>query len=344
MPQSTNRKITIKDVAKYAGVSISSVSRTLSNHPNVSQTLRSRVEDAVVALGYQPDFLAHSLRRGTTQSVGFLVGSISNPVMADISAAAADVLAEQGNAMILVCSQNEPEADEAYLHFLGQRQVSGLIISSAADGPDKTAPIIAKMGIPTVMLDRDVPDLHHVSAVQSDHVGGMRMAVEHLLHLEHRRIAMIGAKEFLFPGHRRLEGFRLAYVDANLDFDPSLVRPIGFAAHRAYTETRKLLARSDPPTALIAAGNTILIGVLQALQELNVQIGQDLALVGCDDTSLTRLYNPRITVIARDLSLLGRAAASLLLNTIENGTHETVILPTKLVVRESSSGVLGVAN
>ena len=330
------QKTTIRDVAERAGVAISSVSRVLSNHPNVSADLRQRVEDAVQALGYERDFLARSLRSGSTSSIGFLVGTISNPIMADISARASEVLSAQGYAMLLVCSQNKPEADVDYLRFLARRQVSGLIVSTAAGGPDQTTELIRELALPTVMLDRDRPALPFVSAVQSDHKSGMEGAVEHLIENGHHRIAMIGGKDFLYPVHQRLAGYRSAFEEAGLPIEPSLIRSVSFDASVAYTETITLFRQNPRPTALIAAGNTILTGVLRALQELGIIVGQDLALVGCDDTSLAQLYSPKITVIERDLFQLGETAATLLLDTINQESASTLHLPTRLVIRESS--------
>lgn len=330
------RKITIRDVAERAGVSISSVSRTLSNHPNVSAGLRERVEIAVAELGYEPDFLAHSLRRKSTSSIGFLVGTILNPIMATISAKASEILSAHGYAMLLVCSQNEPKADVDYLRFLAHRQVSGVILSTAANGPNSIAELIGELGIPTVMLDRDQLTLPSVSAVQSDHRSGMEAAVTHLLERGHCRIAMIGGKEFLYPVHQRLQGYHHAFEKAAQLVDPTLIHSIGFDAELAYAQTLRLFQDAQPPTALIAAGNTILTGVLQALQELNVTVGQDLALIGCDDTAIARLHSPKITVIERDLSQLGETAAMLLLETLNHGTSTRLELPTRLIIRQSS--------
>ena len=165
------RHATIRDVANAAGVAISSVSRVLSNHPHVSDELRTRVETAARELGYRPNYLAHSLRRGTTASIGFLIGTISNPIVADLSAGASEVLASSGYATILVCSQNDPAADVDYLHFLNQRRVNGLIISSAANGPDdQMRAVLLELRLPTVLLDRRPMDAPHISAVYSDHV------------------------------------------------------------------------------------------------------------------------------------------------------------------------------
>lgn len=340
-------KITIREVAKHAGVSISSVSRALSDHPHVSDELRARVQASALALGYQPDFLAHSLRSGRTQSVGFIVGTISNPIMADISASLGNVLAEHGYALMLLSSQNRPEMDVSYLQFLARRQASGLIISTATSGTGHIDDLLAQLEIPTVMLDRERLPGNHISSVQSDHRSAMQAAVLHLASQGHHRIALIGGKD-IFPARARLAGFYDGFQQAGIEAEPSLVRSSGMSKAVGYNETLSLMAAANRPTALIAGGNLILAGVLQALQELKIAVGRDLALIGCDDTELTRLYSPAITVIARDLALIGETAARLLLETIQNEDEKqdgsglsdtagkTVILPTQLVIRESS--------
>jgi len=332
-----NKKVTIHDVARQAGVSISSVSRALSEHPHVSEKLRLRVENAARTLGYEPDFLAHSLRRGDTRTVGFLVGAISNPIMADIFTSASNYLAHYGYAMLLACSQNQPEADLAYLNLFARRQVSGVILSTAVNGPTTTAELLHEVKVPTVMLDRQRPDHAQVSAVQSDHSVGTKMAVLHLLAQGHRRIGLIGGPEHFDPARARLAGYYTGFAEAGVAVEPSLVRAVGMNQQVGYQETHALFALTQPPTALITGGNLILSGVLQALAELGLVIGRELALIGCDDTDLTRLHRPPITVVARDLGLIGETAARLLLNLLLHKRAETVILPTQLLVRESST-------
>jgi LacI family transcriptional regulator len=340
-PQATtlHQRITIREVAQRAGVAISSVSRVLSKHPHVSDELRIRVEAAAQALGYRPNYVAHSLRRGDTASVGFLVGTISNPIMADISVSVSDVLASHGYATLLVCSQNDPAADLDYLHFLAQRQVSGVIISSAANGPDDGLRLLLQeLAMPTVMLDRDRVDTPYVSAVLSDHAAGMEAAVLHLIEQGHRRIGLVGGPEYFPPAARRLQGYYQAFQTAGVEPDPALVRAQGMSKQVGYAETHHLLNLAQPPTALIAGGNLILSGVLQAVKEQGLAIGRALALVGCDDTELTRLHSPSITVIERDFAHMGQVAAELLLETMDQESGRSVMLPTRLLIRESSLG------
>lgn len=332
----TSRKINIQDVAKHANVSVSSVSRALNNYPHVSDELRTRVENAARELGYQPDFAAHSLRRGTTDSIGFLTGNIANPVIATIFEGAAQVLLANGYAMTLVSSQNQPELDYVYLRFLAGRQVNGFIVSSAAGREDKAGPLVTELGIPTVMLDRALPDGEHVRAVQFDHASGMHAAVRHLVQRGHREIGFIGGPEKFFPTQQRLAGYQLGLQEAGIPVRQDLIQFATFTETDAYAEAVMLLSRKHLPTALIAAGNIILVGVLKALQERDIVVGRDLALIGCDDINVTQFYNPPITVVARDLGLMGKTAALLLLQGMKGGAERLVKLPTQLVIRRSS--------
>jgi DNA-binding LacI/PurR family transcriptional regulator len=163
------------------------------------------------------------------------------------------------------------------------------------------------------------------------------MAVLHLLAQGHRRIGLIGGPVHFDPARARLDGFYAGFAEAGVTVDQTLVRAVGMNQQVGYQEAQALFALAHPPTALIAGGNLILSGVLQALHERELVIGRDLALIGCDDTDLTRLHTPSITVVARDLGLIGETAARLLLNLLLHKRTETVVLPTQLLVRESST-------
>lgn len=333
---SREEKISIRDVANLAGVSVSSVSRALSGHPHVSRALRDRVEAAVRETGYRPHLLAQGLRTGNTRSVGFLVGLISNPAVAVIYTNAAAVLASRGYATLLATSQNDPRQDVMYLRFLADRQVDGLIVSTAAGGPDQAGAVVMDLGIPTVMLDRALLPARHVSAVQSDHVGGMRAAVSHLAAQGHHRIALIGAPDYFYLGRERTQAFRAAMKEAGLAIEAELLRTVAMHESAAYAETLSLLSLPRPPTALIAGGNVLLTGVLQAMRERGVAIGRDIALIGADDIEVARLNTPPITVISRDLAQVGESAAHLLLETMVKEGGAIVRIPTRLIVREST--------
>ena len=335
-----SQKVTIHDVAQHARVSVSSVSRALNNYPHVSEALKTRVVEAAEELDYQPAFLAHSLRRGETNSIGFLVGTIANPVISTIFEAAAEALATDGYAMTLVSSRNQADLDIACLRLLASRQVSGLIVSSASESPEPSRRCIQEMNIPTVMLDREPVAGERVFAVQSDHESSVREATFHLVENGHRDIGFIGGPQGFYPTQQRFSAYQEALAEARIPLRSELVRFASFTETDAFAEALLLLRNRPPPTALIVAGNIILIGALQALQDRQLAVGRDMALVACDDIHLTQLYRPPVTAIRRDLHLLGKTAAHLLLRGIQNNGNRTdrvIKLPTQLVIRESSN-------
>lgn len=316
-----------------------SVSRALNDYPHVSDELKSRVQAAALELDYQPAFLAHGLRRGETNSVGFLVGTIANPVISTIFEAASEVLSAGGYAATLVSSRNQADLDVACLRFLARRQVSGLIVSSAAESPRPAQRQLAELGIPSVLLDREATNDEMIYAVQSDHASSMREAVAHLISQGHREIAFIGGPKDFYPTRQRFQAYTAALNEFGLAPRRELARFTSFNERAAYAEALMLLQNRQLPSALIVAGNIILTGALMALQDLGLFVGRDIALVACDDIHLTRLYRPPITAIRRDLKLVGLTAARLLLQGMQDSQSEVeriIKLPTELVLREST--------
>ena len=334
-----SQKATIHDVAQQARVSVSSVSRALNNYPHVSEALKTRVVEAAEELDYQPAFLAHSLRRGETNSIGFLVGSIANPVISTIYESAAEALASKGYAVTLVSSRNQADLDTACLRLLASRQVSGLIVSSASESPQPSRRFIQETNIPTVMLDREPVAGERVFAVQSDHASSIRKAVFHLVKRGHRHIGFIGGPRGFYPTQQRYRAYQEALAEARIPLRDELIRFAAFTETDAFAEALLLMRNRPLPTALIVAGNIILIGALQALKDRQLAVGRDIALVACDDIHLTQLYRPAVTAVRRDLNLLGKTAARLLLQGIQNNGNRSdrvIKLPTQLVIRESS--------
>lgn len=335
-----SQRVTIREVAQQADVSVGSVSRALNNYPHVSEELRSRVVEAAYDLGYQPAFLADGLRRGQTRSIGFLVGTIANPVISTIFEAASEALAAKGYSITLVSSRNQADLDVASLRLLASRQVSGLIVSSAAESPEPSRRIVKQLGIPTVMLDREGAAGDGVFSVQSDHGSSLREAVAHLAANGHRDIAFIGGPEDFFPTQQRYHAYAAALRAHGLPQRREHARFASFAETDALAEALLLLRGKPRPSALIVAGNIILIGALMALKELGMVVGRNIALIACDDIHLTQLYRPPITAIRRDLDLLGVTAARLLLQGIEENEVErspVIKLPTELIIRESTA-------
>ncbi len=331
---------TIHEVAKLAGVSASSVSRALNGHPNVSPRLRARVEAAVRALEYQPNPAAQTVRSGSTRLIGFLLDNMVNgPIYASIDHA----LRAHDYSMLLTNAESEATPGGAYLQLMAGRRVDGLLIDSGVAGREQVIDDLIRLQIPAVLFDHELPPhAPHISVVQSDLAGGMRAAVAHLVEVGHRRIGLIGGPEWWWPARERMRAYLAGLHEAGIAPIPEVIRSVAMSAERAQAETDALLGLAQPPTALIAGGNILLLGVLRALQGRACVVGRDLALIGADDLDLTQLYSPPITVIARDLGLRGEVAVQLLLETIRQQRGRAIMLPTTLIVRESSAQRAGV--
>ncbi len=313
------------EVADRAGVALSSVSRVLNGHPSVSTVLRNRVLDAVAALGYEPHLLAQSLRTGETMTIGFVVADISNPLISQIALGAELRLRQRGYSMILANSKNDASLEMHHLRLLRQRRVDGLLLSLS----DETDPLLKaeldRLDMPCVLIDRQVAGLD-LAAVLSDHAHGMRAAVTHLVALGHRRISLVTGAPTTRPFREQIRALRReCRATPGLS---SVVRTGAFASDRhGYLSTLDVMRSGNRPTAVIAGSNQLLVGVLEALRELDLAIPDAVSLVACDAPSLATFLHPPTTTITRNLGELGRTAADLLLEQLEGGGPRTAALP-----------------
>lgn len=332
------KRASMREVAERAGVAISSVSRALSGHPDVSAEMRERVLVAVRELEYEPDFLAQSLRRGATLSVGYVVGDISNPLIAAITSGAETVLRTAGYSMLLMNSENDPELDAAHVRFFQARRVDGMVLSLASERRRETLAALAQVDVPIVMIDRDVPAELGASVVRSEHRAGMRAAVSHLLTLGHRRIALITGAVDLWPVRERVAGMAEA-VSAHGVPDETISLLGSLSAAHGEQSTEQLLAMRPRPTAVIAGGNQTLAGCIRAFARSGLRMPDDISVVTCDEVDLSELHVPPIASIARDTRLLGATAAELLLERLRGSPPRTILAPTSFIARPSCGPV-----
>jgi LacI family transcriptional regulator len=324
----------MREVADVAGVAMSSVSRVLSGHPDVSDGMRRRVMAAVDSLGYTPDMLAQSLRRRATLSIGFVAGDISNPLMASIVKGAERELRRRRYSMLLMNSEGDADRDAEHIRLFEQRRVDGLMLSLAREDHPSTLSALAETDTPRVVVDRHLPAAANASGVLSDHRSGMRSAVGHLLDLGHRRIGLILGRP-VRPARERLSGLEDAYSERGLPGTFTVSEGVLSPEH-GRDATRRLLDVDEPPTAIITGGNQLLAGTLEELRDRSLLVGADISIVSCDTISTTELHQPPIAVVRRDTVELGRRAAELLLRRLEGAAApETVTLPTEFVARAS---------
>jgi LacI family transcriptional regulator len=330
----------MREVAERAGVAMSSVSRVLSGHPDVSPKMSKVVMDAVHELGYRPDMLAQGLRSGRSFSIGFTVSDIANPVIAEVVTGAEKYLRSHGYSILLTDSEGNPDLDVEHIALLEQRRVDGLILSLAEENHARTVKALREVQVPVVLIDRDVPPLVHAGCAAFDHAVGMRAATHHLLEFGHRAFALIvGGPER--PKRERRRGVEEAL--SSRGGDTSLIVHEGeFSAEHGRRAATAMLASNPRPTALIAGGNLLMQGALFALRDAGIVVGRDISFVGCDDVALAELHQPPIAVVRRDMAAAGAAAAELLLGALSarnNDGFREVTVPTEFVPRPSCARV-----
>ncbi|GAB2892474.1 LacI family DNA-binding transcriptional regulator [Streptomyces mayteni] len=320
-------RVAIREVAEHAGVAVSSVSRVISGHPDVSDRMRQKVLKAIDELGYVPDLAAQSIRTGATKTVGFVISDIRNPLLAEIAHAAETRLRERGYTLLMMSSLHDPELEAEHLRRLAQHRVDGLLVSVTDERNPETAELLARAGVPIVLLDRDIAELPAASAIRFDHAAGLTEAVRHLVALGHRSIGLVGGSVHTRPSRERERALRR--IVAELPGVTATVRGGDYTSEHGAAATRELLAGADRPTALIAGSNQILVGVLSALEELPHRIPADLSLVTCDDAPMAAFLRPRLATIRRDVTEFGRIGADQLLDALAGRSPRPVELPTR---------------
>ncbi|OLU13548.1 LacI family transcriptional regulator [Pseudomonas sp. PA1(2017)] len=326
---------TIKDVAARAGISYTTVSHVVNGTRPVSDPVRSKVEAAIAELGYVPSGVARSLRVRATGTLGLLVPNASNPYFAELARGIEDHAERNGYSVILCNSDDDTDKQLRYLRVLLERRIDGLIVATVASDA-AFAEALANLRVPLVLVDRS---LEGVSADQLrvDHEQGAYLATRHLLELGHRRIACIGGPASTQVAQLRAAGYRRALDEAGIAAravaDCPFTSPAGHAAAQA------LLAGEQRPTAIFAGNDMIALGVLRAAAERQLQVPQQLSVVGFDDIEVSRYLHPALTTVGQCIGALGEQVAARLLERIRTpglAVAQRLIEPI-LVLRESSA-------
>ncbi len=328
---------TIHDVAKRAGVAPITVSRVINNSGYASEETRQRVQAAVLELGYVPSGPARSLRSKRTNSIALVLTDITNPFFTTVARGVEDV-ASQAGFTVTYCNTDEDELKQRKnLDLLLQQQVDGIILVPALSRPDALT-YIRGHNMPFVVLDRRMPGAEF-DVVRCDSEDGAFQLVNHLLELGHRKIAVLTGPEGTSTADDRLIGYQRALAEAGVAENSSLVRRGSFTQDSGYEMAANVIEEMFPPTAIFAANNFIAIGAMKALLERGLQVPEDIALVGFDDLPPALLMFPFLTVAAQPAYEMACVATRLLLARISDemsAEYQEIVLPTKLIVRESS--------
>ena len=326
-------RATIKDVAERAGVSIATVSRALNDKGDVSAPTRERVREVARAVGYTPDRAARSLASQKTRLVAVVVGD--NAGHRDLS------LIFFGKVLTAISRRlSQAGYDPLLLQpgDIGLDHGFDAAILIGVDGDDPLVEELASRQVPFVGVDVRC-ESGRAAYVGSDHADGVRLALAHLHARGHRRIAHLAGATNTLAGAERLAAFRRETAALGLDIPEELIRQGDFSSASGYRETCALLALAERPTAIVAASDLMALAALQAIRDVGLQPGRDIAVAGFDDVEAAALAHPPLTTIRQDRRELGTLAATRAVELIDDpeATPEDAIVPVELVVRGSSA-------
>ncbi len=323
----------IKDVAREAGVSTATVSRVLAGKPHVSEKTRAQVLAAVDKLDYRPNRAAQTLRSQRSTTIGLLVSDIRNPYFTDVSRAVEDIAHEAGYSIFLCNTDENPKKEALYLKEMADKNVAGVIYSPTKQSAETLT--ANQFGFPIVLVDRNTPN-NDIDTVLLDNVAAGERLACHLLENGYRRIFGVFG-EASTTGDQRREGFLRALRSLELS-------PVGesFTAPRiqgGLTAAMNALQTANRPDAIFTTNSLLAAGALTAIQECQLRIPADVALVGFDETTWSTLVQPQLTVIAQPTYEIGQTATEMLLKRIEDPKRSArkVILSGELLVRGSSA-------
>jgi LacI family transcriptional regulator len=332
------QRVTLHDLARHAGVSRATVSLVLRKSPLVADKTRAAVLESVRALGYVYNRGAANLRTQRSHTIGVSINEITNPYFTELTAAIQRAFLNHGRTVFIANSEEDPARQDQFIATMREYNADGLAICPSRGTSRETLRRLKAQGVACVLVSRDIAGSGLDYAGHANEAG-MCEAVEHLIGLGHRRIAMIGGNDLVSTGRERRAGHRKALELHGIAVDPRLVVE-GDAATRSFgaATVKHLLTLDEPPTAAVCFNDVIAFGVMLGLRQVGKEPGCDFAVVGYDDLAEAELWMPALSTVRNDTVALGAAAAQLLLDRIEapDAPARRIVLAPKLILRESS--------
>ena len=326
--------VTMADVARRAGVSITTVSHVVKGTRRIAPDTERAVREAIDSTGYLYDGVAGSLRTGGTRTVGVAMSAITNPYFASLVHALERSLAAAGYSMLLADTHDEPVAEARAMGDLLSRRADAVVLAPSGD-PGAAMKLARRRGVPVVFIDRFGD--YDVDQVGCENVEPTAALVDHLAQTGHSRIAMVAGRRGLPTTEERVDGYRRGLRRNSLRFVPSLL--VSGEGDDAPTRAAvsRLLSLAKPPTALLVANNRMTVAAMRALRDHGVRVPQDMALVAFDDFEWADLFNPRLTTVAQPVpEIAAKAVQSLLARLADSSAPVQIVrLACEFIHRDS---------
>lgn len=331
--------IRLKDIAARAGVSVMTVSKALRDAPDISAATKQRIRALAQEMGYTPNATAQGLRSRSTKLLGVVIPASTHPILARVLLAVEEIATQHGFDLLLHHSRNEPEREQVVVRRLLSRRVDGLLIAPVYR-LEPSAPIydeLARVGVPTVLLGHRAPFCRQFVCVETDDLEASYALTRHLLELGHRRIAFLAGPPMVPAAQERLEGWRRALREAQIEPDDRLVFHAGSTVEEGQKAAAQLLEEAPSVTAVQAYNDLVAIGAGTVLLERGLRIPQDLSLTGFGNILSAEHFRVPLTTARQPKWTLGTTAMDLLLRLLRQERVESCRLPCPLVLRASTA-------
>ena len=334
--------VTIKDVAKQAGVSHSTVSRALHGSPLISDETVERIRQIAGEMGYFPSAAARSLKTKRSRALGVIVSNIDDPFFSEILQGIEEIAQERGYSLLMAASQRDLEREQTIVRDMRERHVDGLIICSASFSASQQRKLL-EFGIPIVVVNNHAAEEYRYS-IYHDDVDGSRQVARHLIDLGHKKIAYLGNSLSGRITQDRLTGYRQEMESAGLSIPDEYVFEVpGGGPEDGLSALDHFLDLPDRPSALFCFNDLMAIGVLKGLQAAGIRVPEDFSVVGFDNILLSAYTNPPLTTLDQPKRYIGAEAARLILELLDQVAGENVDgqeiqkLKGRLLVRQSTA-------
>lgn len=333
--------MTIKDIAKLAGVSISTVSRVINNSAKVKKEVRERIESIIEETGYRPNSLARELLKNKTNTIGVILPRIDLEIFAGAVEGITKQLNEAGYHILLANTREKTEEELEYFKVFQEKRVDG-VLWFATGITEEHKKILDKVNYPLVLVGQESKLLDYPCVIY-DNYNAARMAVDYLIKLGHRKIGFVGVPEFDEAiGKKRKEGYLNAMQEANLEINENWLSEGTFEYTSGNEAVKKILKdKENLPTAIFAATDRLAVGVMHYLLGAGYKIPEDISVIGIDNLRVSRIYTPELSTISYDYFTSGIYAANLILDRVEKrkSSMRKVVMDYTLEIRSSTKKI-----
>ncbi|MDA3939989.1 MAG: LacI family DNA-binding transcriptional regulator [Spirochaetia bacterium] len=328
--------VTIKDIARHSGVSVSTVSRVLNKKPDVNTETELRVNKAIKKLGYSPSSVARGLVLKRSNVLGFVVPDITNPNFPELARGVVEKARQYGYSVIFFDTNHDNKVEKEAINLLRSKQVDGIIVSFSEANQVELGKLKEEK-FPAVQIYRKSPN-SVISTIAIDNVDSAYKAVKYLLSLGHKQIGHLTTGISTLSGAERLEGYQKAYKESGLVYRDEWIFSGSHCADTGYDGMKIFLDQKEPVTAVFASHDLMAVGAYEAVFEKGLTIPGDISIMGHDNIEISRLVHPKLTTIDTYKDKLGQAGVELLLEEMAERSriNREIIFKTELVVRDST--------